>query len=93
VRRISLVEYGKSTRIDIVLVIVSLNQPVQILIPPASEVVGAAGITAAPTPAAPTPSPASTPMPATTTPAPGITNTPVPSSSPTSVQTSQPHHW
>ena len=96
VRKISLVEYGKSTRIDIVLVIVSLNQPVQIQIPPASEVVGAAGITSTPAPAITRTPAVSTPTPVTTsTPAPGITSTPtpVPSSPPTSVPTGQPHHW
>jgi hypothetical protein len=98
VRKISLVEYGKSTQIDVDLVIVSLNPPVQISIPPASEVAVAAGVTSTPAPAiARTPAPAiSTPKPVTTsTPAPGTasTPTPVPSSPPTSAPTSQPHHW
>ena len=92
VRRISLVETGKSTKINIVLVIVSVNQLVQIQIPPASEVAGATGITSTPTPAM-----SATPtMPAvTSTPAPvASTPTPVTSSQPSSAPpTGQPHHW
>jgi hypothetical protein len=91
VRRISLVETGKSTKINIVLVIVSVNQLVQIQLPPASEVVGATGITSTPTPAmsaTPTmPAVASTPTPVTSTP------TPVTSSVPSPLPTNQPHHW
>lgn len=91
VRRISLVEIGKSTKINIVLVIVSVNHLVQILIPPASEIVGATGITSTPTPsmsATPTtPAVTSTPTPVASTP------TPVPSSVPSPNPTGQPHHW
>ena len=92
VRRISLVETGKSTKINIVLVIVSVNQLVQIQIPPASEVAGAAGITSTPAPAVsatPTmPAVTSTPTPVASTP------TPVTSSQPSSAPpTGQPHHW
>ncbi len=91
VRRISLVEIGKSTKINIVLVIVSVNQLVQILIPPASEIVGATGITSTPTPvmSAPptTPAVTSTPTPVASTP------TPVTSSVPSPAPTGQPHHW
>jgi hypothetical protein len=91
VRKISLVEVGKSTQIDIVLVIVSLNQPVQIQIPPVSEVAGAAGITTSPAPAATTPAPAMTSAP----PAPAVTSTPTPvtTSQPTPLPTDQPTHW
>ena len=95
VRKISLVEVGKSTQIDIVLVIVSLNQPVQIQIPPAGEVVGATAVTSPPKPATSTPTPVtSTPIPVTpsTTPA-SSTPAPVGSSRPTSVPTDQPTHW
>jgi hypothetical protein len=91
VRKISLVETGKSTQIKIVLVIVSLNQSVLIQIPPASEVAGATGITSTPTPTATptvtTPAVTSTPTPAASTPA------PVTSSGPSPVPTSQPTHW
>jgi hypothetical protein len=91
VRKISLVELGKSTQIDIVLVIVSLNQPVQIQIPPASEVAGATGITTRPAPVATTPAPAMTSAP----PAPSVTSTPAPvtTSQPTPLPTDQPTHW
>jgi hypothetical protein len=91
VRRISLVEIGKSTKISIVLVIVSVNQLVQIQLPPASEIVGATGITSTPTPvvsATPTtPAVTSTPTPVTSTP------TPVTSIVPSPLPTDQPHHW
>lgn len=91
VRRISLVEIGKSTKINIVLVIVSVNQLVQILIPPASEIVGATGITSTPTPAMSatptTPAVTPTPTPVASTP------TPVTSSVPSPNPTGQPHHW
>ncbi len=96
VRKISLVESGKSTRITIVLVIISLNQAVQIQLPPAGEVTGVTGVTSTPTPrvtGAPVPS---TPMPVTTsTPAPSITSTPTPvtTSQPTAPPTIQPSHW
>jgi hypothetical protein len=91
VRKISLVEVGKSTQIDIVLVIVSLNQPVQIQIPPASEVAGATGITTRPAPVATTPAPAMTSAP----PTPRVTSTPTPvaPSQPTPLPTDQPTHW
>jgi hypothetical protein len=91
VRKISLAEIGKSTQIDIVLVIVSLNQPVQIQIPPASEVAGATGITTRPAPVATTPAPAMTSAP----PAPSVTSTPAPvtTSQPTPLPTDQPTHW
>jgi hypothetical protein len=91
VRKMRLVEFGKSTRIEIVLVIVAVNQPVRILLPPASEIAGATvapapAMTKTPKPATVTPTPAagtSTPTPGTTTPAPGTT--PTPSTGPT--------HW
>jgi hypothetical protein len=95
-RKISLVEVGKNTRISIVLVIVSINQPVQIQIPPANQVVGAAGTTATPTPrvtATPTPS-MMTPAPHMSTPAPHITVTVTPSPvTPSPLPTDQPTHW
>jgi hypothetical protein len=89
VRKISLVEFGKSAQVDIVLVIVSLNQPVQIQIPPASEVADATGITTRPAPAATTPAMTSAP------PAPAVTSTPKPvtTSQPTPLPTDQPTHW
>jgi hypothetical protein len=96
VRKMTLVESGTNTRIEIVLVIISINQPVQIQIPPAGQVAGAAAtptpsVTMTPTPAitmapTPTPGPTSTPTPApTSTPTPGPTSTPTPSTGPT--------HW
>jgi hypothetical protein len=96
VRKMSLVEFGRSTRVEIVLVIVSVNQPVQIKIPPASQVAGA---TVTPAPAmTPTPARTGTPMPARTvapTPAPGTTRTPAPvtSSAPAPTPSSGPTHW
>lgn len=94
VRKISLVEVGKSTQINIVLVIVSLDQSVQIQIPPASEVVGATAVTSPPKPAS-TPAPAtSAPMPVTPSTTPGTSApAPVGSSQPTPVPTDQPTHW
>jgi len=96
VRKMTLVEFGRNTRIEIVLVIVSINQPVQIKIPPAGQVAGAIvtptpGVTMTPTPAmttAPTPTPGttSTPTPGpTSTPTSGATSNPTPSTGPT--------HW
>jgi hypothetical protein len=97
VRKISLVETGKSTQIDIVLVVVSLNQPAAIQLPPANEVVGATGITSAPAHiVTPAPVVTSTPTPVmTSTPTPGSTSTPAPvsTSTPSPLPTDQPTHW
>jgi hypothetical protein len=95
VRKMTLVEFGRNTRIEIVLVIVSINQPVQIQIPPAGQVAGvnitpAPRVTMTPTPAmttAPTPTPGTT-----STPTPGPTSTPTPSTS-TPAPSTGPTHW
>ena len=95
VRKMTLVEFGRNTRIEIVLVIVSINQPVQIQIPPAGQVAGVnvtptLRVTMTPTPAmttAPTPTPGTT-----STPTPGPTSAPTPSTS-TPTPSTGPTHW
>ena len=97
-RKISLVELGKNTRLTIVLEIISINQPVQIQIPPANQVVGAAGPVTTPTPrVTANPRMMMTPTPQMSTPAPQITitvtPTPVNSVTPSPLPTNQPTHW
>jgi hypothetical protein len=95
VRKISLVEFGKSAQIEIVFVIVSINQPVAIGVPAASEVAGAAGVTAAPAPsvtAMPTPSAAPI-VTVTPTPSAAAAPTPGPTGAPAPDPTSFPTHW
>jgi len=92
-RKMTLAELGRNTRIEIVLVIVSINQPVQIQIPPAGQV---AGVNVTPTPRVTmTPTPAMTTAP---TPTPGTTSTPGPTSAPTPststpAPSTGPTHW
>jgi hypothetical protein len=94
VRKMSLVEFGRSARIEVILVIISINQPVRIQVPPAGEVVSSA-VNPAPAPSM-TPG---TPAPAATMPAPAATPTPSPVTSqppggtPTPIATNSPNHW
>jgi hypothetical protein len=95
VRKMTLVEFGRNTRIEIVLVIVSINQPVQIQIPPAGQVAGAGAtptprVTMTPTPVMTT---APTPAPGTPTPTPGPTSTPTPGTTSTPAPSTGPTHW
>jgi hypothetical protein len=95
VRKMSLVEIGRSTKIQVVLVIISVNRLVQIQVPAASLIAGATtpSRAAAPAPAMTTaPSPAMTTVPA---PTPGITVTPAPGTSgtPAPQPSTWPTHW